>query len=440
MVVRNTAFFRRKVVLLTWVSRDADYKLPSEGTAANAMPASLPEALFLSAALSLLFVFVYGVCNALAAARADVGTAFFAWELRIPFVPALILPYMSIDLFFVASFVLCSDRIELRTHARRIAAAILIAGCGFLLFPLTTGYSKPEVSGWSGRLFEFLWSFDKPHNLVPSLHVALASLLWPVYARHTRRLARWLVNCWFALMIVSPLFTWQHHALDVATGAMLGQICVFAFPEARERALVRSAAPNFRVARYYAAGAIAFAIVAVVFGSWFLLLLWPAASLALTASAYVRGDSTIFRKKNGRLSISTRLVLGPYLIGAIISRLVYRGGREPWIEAAPGVYRGRLLTRREALAIKATGITGVLDMTAEHSETRAFVQVEYLNIPVLDLTKPSGKQFDEAVAFIAKHAGLGGVYVHCALGVSRSSAVVEAYLEALPIEHAIQTG
>src|SRR5205807_8968808 len=157
------------------------------------------------AALSLLFMFVYGACNALAAARDDVGTAFFAWELRIPFVPEMILPYMSIDLFFVASFVLCADRIELRTHARRIAAAILIAGGAFLLFPLATGYPGPWVSGWSGRLFEFLWSFDEPHNLAPSLHVALASLLWPVYARHTRGLARWLVHGWFALMIASPL-------------------------------------------------------------------------------------------------------------------------------------------------------------------------------------------------------------------------------------------
>jgi protein-tyrosine phosphatase len=347
---------------------------------------------------------------------------------------------MSIDLFFVASFVLCADKIELRAHARRIAMAILIAGASFLLFPLTTGYGKPEVSGWSGRLFEFLWSFDKPHNLAPSLHVALASLLWPVYARHTRGFTRWLVHGWFLLVIASSLFTWQHHLLDVASGAMLGQICMFAFPETRERTLARSAAPNFRVARYYSAGAIGFATAAIVFGSWSLLLLWPAMSLALMASAYVRGDSAIFRKKNGRLPISTRVVLGPYLVGAIVSRLIYRRGREPWIEAAPGIYRGRLLTRREALAVQATGITGVLDMTAEHSETRAFDQVEYMNVPVLDLTEHSREQFDAAVAFITKHANLGGVYVHCALGVSRSLAVVEAYLETLPIEQAIQTG
>jgi membrane-associated phospholipid phosphatase len=392
----------------------------------------------LSASLSLLFVFVYGLSNAVAAGRSDVRMCFFAWELRIPFVPALILPYMSIDLFFVASFVLCADRIELRTHARRIAMAILVAGSVFLVFPLTTGYPRPEVSGWTGRLFEFLWSFDKPHNLAPSLHVALASLLWPLYARHTSGRLRWLVHGWFLLMVASPLFTWQHHLLDVATGAMLGQLCVFAFPESRERALVRSAAANFRVARLYAAGSTILAVPAIAlssyFGFWLLLLLWPAASLALIATAYVRGNSNVFRKKDGRLPISTRVVLGPYLFGAVLSRLIYRRHGEPWTEVAPGVFRGRLLTRREAQAMNAMGITGVLDMTAEYSETRALQEIEYLNVPVLDLTRPSREQLDAAIAFITKHARRGGVYVHCALGVSRSASVAAAYLASLQPE------
>jgi protein-tyrosine phosphatase len=391
---------------------------------------------------------------------------------------------MSIDLFFVASFLICADRIELRTHTRRIALAILVAGLAFLVFPLTAGYPRPEVSGWTGWLFEFLWSFDKPHNLVPSLHVALASLLWPLYARHRRsarcQLAirppqthgplRWFVDVWFTLIIASPLLTWQHHLLDVATGAMLGQVCMFAFPERRdhdrlgalgwngdralicsaaanlgierrERSLVRSS-PNLRVAPFYAAGSAALGILAIALGSWFwLLLLWPAASLALIAIAYVRGNSSVFRKSSGRLPISTRVVLGPHLCGTFARLWIYRRRGKPWVESAPGVYCGRLLTKREALAVRAMGVTGVLDLTAEHAETRALMEMEYLNtaarslveiaylnVPVLDLTKPSREQLDVAVAFIAEHASRGGVYVHCALGISRSVAAVAAYI------------
>ena len=426
------------------------------------------QAVLFSSALSLLFVVVYGGCNALASQRTDLGRYFLACELQIPFVPALIVPYFSIDLFFVASFLLCADEIELRAHARRIALAILIAGLAFLVFPLTAGYPRPDVSGWAGRLFEFLWSFDKPHNLVPSLHVALASLLWPVYARHARGATRWLVHGWFGLIVVSPLLTWQHHLLDVATGAMLGQVCLFAFPEGRDRdkihapgrswnhalfgslaanlaidrrqrSLLRSA-PNLRVARYYAAGSAALGILAIGLGSGFWLLMWPASSLALIAVAYARGNSSVFRKSGGRLPIRTRVVLGPYLLGMFARLLIYRRRGEPWVEAAPRVYCGRLLTKREALRMRAMGVTGVLDMTAEHAETRAFLEtdyldsdrlmlreIEYLNVPVLDLTKPSRNQLDIAVSFIAEHARGDGVYVHCALGISRSVTSVAEY-------------
>ena len=403
------------------------------------------EAILLSASLSLLFILVYGGCNAQATHRSGLGTWCFAWELKIPFAPFLIVPYMSIDLFFVASFLLCADRIELRAHARRIVLAILIAGVVFLALPLTVGYPRPEVRGWTGQLFGFLWSFDKPHNLVPSLHVALASLLWPVYARHTRVPIRLFVHIWFTLIIASPIFTWQHHVLDVVSGAMLGQLCMFGFPEWREgersggrspnRALVRSAAANLRVAGFYSTGSALLGILAVALGSWFWLLMWPAASLALIAIAYARGDSGVFRKANGRLPISTRVVLGPYLCGAFVRLLIYRGHSRRWVEAASKVYCGRLLTKREVLQAGATGITGVLDMTAEHSEARVFLelahldcQVEYFNVPVLDLTQSSPEQLDAAVGFIAKHASRGGVYVHCALGISRSVAAADAYI------------
>lgn len=403
----------------------ARYKFSIEGDAKNSV--SRADAVLLSTALSLLFIFVYGGCNALASQRADAGVCFFAWELGIPFFPALIVPYMSLDLFFVASFLLCANAIELRVHARRIVTAILIAGTMFLVFPLTAGYPRPEVSGWTGRVFALLWQFDKPHNLVPSLHVALASLLWPLYSRHTRGPLRWLVHVWFTLTVASPLFTWQHHLLDVATGAMLGQFCMFAIREGPDNSLERSAAGNLRVALLYATGSAILVSVATAFGSWFWLLLWPAASLALIANAYLRGHSSVFRKKNGQLPMSTRTLLGPYLCGAFARLLIYNRRGAPWVEAAPGVYCGRLLTKSEAFELKAKGVTGVLDMTAEHAETKALREIEYLNIPVLDLTEPSQEQLDRASAFISDHVGRGGVYVHCALGVSRSVAAVAAY-------------
>ena len=46
------------------------------------------KAALTSAALSALFVAVYSSCNAITSLRPHVGSFYFAWERRIPFVPA----------------------------------------------------------------------------------------------------------------------------------------------------------------------------------------------------------------------------------------------------------------------------------------------------------------------------------------------------------------
>jgi len=82
--------------------------------------------------LSVLFVVVYGSCNSITAHRANVGTLHFEWARRIPFVPFFILPYVSIDLFFVVAPFLCRTDRELSILAKRIAAAIIVGGICFL--------------------------------------------------------------------------------------------------------------------------------------------------------------------------------------------------------------------------------------------------------------------------------------------------------------------
>src|SRR5208282_4247001 len=101
---------------------------------------------------SLIFMVVYGGCNWITAHRSDVGTWYYSWERFIPFVPVMIIPYMSIDLFFVAGPFLCRSREELRTLARRIAFAILFAGACFLLLPLKIAVARPQADGWMGAI------------------------------------------------------------------------------------------------------------------------------------------------------------------------------------------------------------------------------------------------------------------------------------------------
>jgi protein-tyrosine phosphatase len=52
----------------------------------------------------------------------------------------------------------------------------------------------------------------------------------------------------------------------------------------------------------------------------------------------------------------------------------------------------------------------------------------YRNVPLLDLTTPTPDHIAHCMAFLREHAAAGAVYVHCALGYSRSACIVAAWL------------
>src|ERR1700732_5066993 len=183
------------------------------------------KAFGLSAGLSILFLVVYGGCNWITSRRSDVGVFYFRWERGIPFVPLLVLPYLSIDLFFVAAPFLCRTDRELSNFAKRVVAAILIAGTCFLLFPLRFAFPRPHASGWIGSLFDWFRGVDAPYNLFPSLHAALWFLLVDLYARHLRGLLLVGAMIWFVLIALSPVLTYQHHVIDILGGFGLSRYC-----------------------------------------------------------------------------------------------------------------------------------------------------------------------------------------------------------------------
>jgi membrane-associated phospholipid phosphatase len=183
------------------------------------------KALAASAGLSLLFLVVYGGCIWVTSQRSDVGVFYFAWERSIPFVPFMILPYLSIDLFFVVAAFLLPDEQELWLFVRRVAAAIVVAGLFFLVLPLRFAFPRPTAPGWLGTLFDSFRALDAPYNLFPSLHAALLALLAPVYAQHLRGVWRAAVLIWFLLIALSPLLTHQHHVVDILGGFALAAAC-----------------------------------------------------------------------------------------------------------------------------------------------------------------------------------------------------------------------
>ena len=252
--------------------------------------ARAPRVLSAAASLSLsaLFVAVYGATAWLTSLRGDVGTWSFEWERNLPLVPWLIVPYMSLDLFFVAAPFLCADAAELRAFRRRMTAAILVAGAVFLVMPLQFAFPRPEPAGWTGPIFGVLHGFDRPYNMFPSLHIAIWMILAGTYDRHTRGGVRVLTHVWFSLIAASTVLTYQHHVVDVAGGFVLALLCYYLIPGHGLHGLHgihRTRQPittNPRIGVLYAAGAALLAGLGGWLRPWGLPLFWPAVSQPMT--------------------------------------------------------------------------------------------------------------------------------------------------------------
>jgi hypothetical protein len=185
---------------------------------------------------------------------------------------------------------------------------------------------------------------------------------------------------------------------------------------------------NGKIAFRYAVGAIATALGAWWLGGWGWLLLWLAVSLAAQALAYAGWGVAVFRKRNGRLPWSVRILLAPYMIIARITLHYYCRNLAPYAEIVPHVWLGRRLTDPQAREVIGRGVTAALDLTAGFPECAPLCALRYCNIQLMPITVPTLEQLRSAVQFIQEQSRNGSVYVHGALGYSRSVGVVAAYL------------
>ena len=87
------------------------------------------------------------------------------------------------------------------------------------------------------------------------------------------------------------------------------------------------------------------------------------------------------------------------------------------MKLTPRLWIGRRLSDGEATEAVRQGVAAVLDLTAEFSEAKPFREVQYLNVPILDLTAPMPEQLKRCLDFIAENAA-GIVYIHCKIGYS----------------------
>ena len=394
------------------------------------------------ALIGTLFYTSYGLSNHYAASLAYVPEVAFAWERGIPFWAWTIVPYWSLNLMYAAAFFLCRNACEQNRYAARLVSAQIIATTCFMLFPLHFGWPKPPTDGLWGWLFDSLVAFDLPYNQAPSLHIALAIIVGAFYWTRFPKI-RLPLLLWQSLIALSVLTTYQHHFIDVPTGALLGWLVLWAIPqhgvspfrrpfgtqgrlktseasfcEAKTSPATRSR--EIKIAMLYLAGAVLSALPSLFGGAW-LWMLWVSVSLSVVAFAYLTGNAAVFQKQaDGRLSAAATVLLLPYLAGVRLNMAYWLRGKAKTARVRDGAWIGSVSGISDDLS-------AVLDVCAEYPRPR--YRGAYRVLPLLDMVAPSENDLVQAASLLeALRRQHGKVLTCCALGYGRSAAVVLTWL------------
>ena len=405
--------------------------------------------------LAPFFFLTYGFANQYASGLSHVPSIVFAWEQQIPLWPWTIVPYWSIDLFYGLSLLLCWTKFELKQQAFRLFSAQLISISCFLLFPLKFSFERPELHGFFGMWFDLLMGFDKPFNQAPSLHIVLLVILWDFYRRHVSGKWKYLVDFWSFLIGISVLTTWQHHFIDIPTGLWVGAFCLWLFPlnvlAPWQKDSQQPLTPkHWKLASYYCITSILFALCAWFFKPIGLWLLYPAISLLLVSFAYFTGRPHCFQKQqNGQMSMASILLFAPYFVFAWLNS-------RAWTKKHPEdsfilqishyeIYLGRIPTPSHLK----NHYVAFFDCCAELPTSSKIQRQQFYS---LDLIPLSANQLAIAVEhfsqLIQQHPhetssiSSKKLFISCALGYSRSSSILAAYLlksgHATSVDAAIQ--
>ena len=404
------------------------------------------------ALVGALFYTSYGLSNHYAASLAYVPEVAFAWERSIPFWAWTIVPYWSLNLMYAAAFFLCRNACEQNRYVARLVLAQIIATTCFMLFPLHFGWPKPPTDGLSGWLFDSLVAFDLPYNQAPSLHIALSIIVGAFYWTRFPKI-RLPLLLWQSLIALSVLTTYQHHFIDMPTGALLGWLVLWAIPQHGvspfrrpfgTQGRLKTSEANFcetktnnadfreaktspathsreiKIAMLYLAGAVLSALPSLFGGAW-LWMLWVSVSLSVVAFAYLTGNVAVFQKQaDGRLSAATTMLLLPYLAGVRLNMAYWLRSKEKIAKVRDDVWIG-------SISGISGGLPAVLDVCAEYPRPR--YHGAYRVLPLLDMVAPSENDLVQAASLLeALRRQHGKVLTCCALGYGRSASVVLTWL------------
>jgi hypothetical protein len=371
--------------------------------------------------MGALFFILYGAANQYASFTPH-PSIFMEWERHIPFVPSFIIPYMSSDVMFCIAFLLPQSRLELRILALRVLFIVTFSAIIFTIFPLQFGFDKPHSDEYQW-LFGLL-SADLPYNQLPSLHISFAIVLWASMRSHLKNVfLKYAVALWLWLIALSTLLVYQHHFIDLPTGALMGAIAI-ALIRPNNCLLEKFTTPrSLKVGLYYLGVAILFLVIAFSYHSF--IALWLFLSMVAVAIVYAFGFNHLIAGKEAKASYWQWVLFAPYFIGTNLSWRWYKRKLPLISHVEDRVYFGRHPASHEYAELTSAGINHAINLALEHQINRSMI--EQSRLPFLDLTIPSPETLHNVVLMIeAKKED--GIYIHCALGLARSVMVISAWM------------
>ncbi|WP_218240999.1 phosphatase PAP2 family protein [Comamonas fluminis] len=168
---------------------------------------------------------VYPTANWLASLRDQRYDFITRWDAMIPLVPEFIFVYFSFFPFLLLPLWLVQQPV-LSALGKRQIAGTLICGLVFVLFPANLAFERviPDAEPYRS-IFSAMFFVDKPHNLLPSLHIVYTALTCLAICQCQWGKGRvWLclgVVAWSAAICASTMLVHQHHVLDVVTALVL---------------------------------------------------------------------------------------------------------------------------------------------------------------------------------------------------------------------------
>ncbi|WP_454879334.1 hypothetical protein [Sphingobacterium detergens] len=371
----------------------------------------------------LLFQLTYPYTAAYASSLAAVPFFVFAFEQYIPFIPWMILPYMSSGLFFCFVPFYCGQKSELLCYAKRFTFVTLIAALCFLLFPLRFSFDRPSVENPLFTIFfSFLKEYDSPFNQAPSLHVAYACLFWSVLCWKFNGWKKIILGIWLLLMGLGTLTVYQHHVIDLLTACILVQVSFILFPN---KEWGRNQQP---ANTYYLIGWI-FMLLALLCEGYVLPLIvfaWIALVCFAVGYNYLCGNTGFLKDYRGRIPLIKKVFYAPYQFAyQLMWRFFRKQNNPPLMELLPRCYVG---PRLDASALVALGLDRnliVFDLAAELEEVKLLAAMEkYYSFPLLDIAKINVHDAHVIIdAMVSVYHTLDeheNMIIHCTMGYSRS--------------------